>query len=94
MTQVDKIKKLGDVMSKYFTDVKVGFDFWEDTHVGVLVTIGKSTIQIVPDGDTDDISVMFTEKGRIFPCDEVVKEGEYDFFGEFLSTATKEYSFK
>ena len=94
MSQVEKIKKLGEVMSKYFTNVKVGYDIWEDENVGVLITIGKSKIEIIPDENTDEVSVMFTEKGRVYPCDEVVTEDDYEFFGKYLSTATKQYSFK
>ena len=84
MTQVEKIKKLSEVLGKYFTDVKVGYDFWEDGFCGVEVSHNKSKVEISPDKDTDKISIMFTENGRVYPCDEIVPTKEYEFFGEFI----------
>ena len=87
MTQEQKIKKLGKVMSKYFTDVKVGFDFWVDGGLGVFINVGKSKVEIIPDENTNEVSVLFVENGRMYPCDEVIPTNEYDFFGEYLSKA-------
>ena len=84
MTQEQKIKKLGKVMNQYFTNVKVGLDFWEDGFVGVVVSHNKSKVEIIPNDDTNEINIMFIEEGKMYPCDEVVNEDEYDFFGEFL----------
>ena len=85
MTQVDKIKKLGKVMGKYFTNVKVGYDIWEDGGLGIYINVGKSKVEIIPSEDTDYVSVMFIENGKMYPCDEVVPVNEYEFFGEFMS---------
>ena len=87
MTQVEKIKKLSKVMGKYFTDVKVGYDWLEDEGLGVFITTKKSRVEIIPDENNDEVSVMFVENGRMYPCDEIIPTKEYEFFGEYLSKA-------